>query len=733
MPSSPELICRLVGDLPPMAACLVDNPLIRHFYLLVGDGQERISHVNDSFCQGLGSPREAFAGRPLFELLELSPEQRQAWDGARAEGREWRGEVPCRGADGRLLWLELALIPLPVRDGPSSTLVFASDISRLIEAEQQFRRSEAMFRSLAETSSAAIFLLREGKVAYANPALSRLTGYTLAELEGRAVEDLVVPSMREEVVRRHGERLAGKTVPAYPLEFQTKDGASRWVEVAAGRFEQDGAVGVMVTAIDITESRRAEANQRQLRQVMKQMLDGDPVPTLVINKRHEVTYWNQACATATGVKAEEVLGTNQQWRAFYDHDRPLMADLIVDNALDDLDKFYAAGYRCSLMVPGAYEAEGFFPRMGERGTWLMFTAAPLRDEAGRVIGAIETLQDITLRKDAEASLQKAFDELEVLVQARTEQLARAKAELEEDVRRREAAETELKARYGELQALNASLQSAQEQLVQSEKMASIGQLAAGVAHEINNPIGYVQSNLGSLGNYVQDLFHMLDSYETALAALPADHPAVQTLRGVQKEVDLEFLREDVPQLLAESGEGISRVRKIVADLKDFSRVDNNQEWQWANLHQGLDSTLNIVNNEIKYKAEVVKAYGELPEIQCLPSQLNQVFMNLLVNAAHAMSGPRGTITLRTGRDGEHVWVEVADTGSGIPPEVINRIFDPFFTTKPVGKGTGLGLSLSFGIVQKHHGRIDVQSQVGQGTTFRIELPIRQTAPEGSAS
>jgi signal transduction histidine kinase len=167
-----------------------------------------------------------------------------------------------------------------------------------------------------------------------------------------------------------------------------------------------------------------------------------------------------------------------------------------------------------------------------------------------------------------------------------------------------------------------------------------------------------------------------------------------------------------------------RVTKIVKDLKDFSHVDAGDEWQLADLHQGLDSTLNIVWNEIKYKCEVKKEYGALPEIECLPSQLNQVFMNMLINAGHAIE-ERGTIVIRTGTADGQVWVEFEDSGKGIAPEHIGKIFDPFFTTKPVGKGTGLGLSLSYGIVHKHKGRIEVRSAPGRGTTFRVWLPERQ--------
>ena len=311
------------------------------------------------------------------------------------------------------------------------------------------------------------------------------------------------------------------------------------------------------------------------------------------------------------------------------------------------------------------------------------------------------------------------------------QLEEAMRRLEDDIRRREAAEAELMRRNAELTEVNARLSMAQEQLVQSEKLASIGQLAAGVAHEINNPIGYVFSNFETLGSYIGRMLEMFKAYEEAEASI-ADPAVLERLRAMRAGIDLDYLIEDIPVLMSESREGITRVRKIVQDLKDFSRVDANQEWQWANLHAGLDSTLNIVSNEVKYKAEVVREYGDIPDIECLPSQLNQVFMNIVVNGAHAITGAGGRITIRTGvlADRSHVWVEISDNGGGIAKEHMARIFDPFFTTKPIGSGTGLGLSLSYGIIQKHNGRIEVQSEPGKGTTFRIVLPVHHVANGG---
>lgn len=283
--------------------------------------------------------------------------------------------------------------------------------------------------------------------------------------------------------------------------------------------------------------------------------------------------------------------------------------------------------------------------------------------------------------------------------------------------------TDLEQEKAEQRRLIEKLEEAQNQLLQSEKMASIGQLAAGVAHEINNPVGFVNSNFGALERYVLDLFRLIDAYGSADNAANAAE--------IRRQIDYDFLKEDIVALFKESKDGLERVRRIVQDLRDFSRVDSTQEWQKASLQVCLDSTLSVAVNEIKHKADVVKAYASLPEVECLPSQLNQVFLNLMVNAAQAIT-THGTLTLATGVEDGWVWVSISDTGSGISQENIKRIFDPFFTTKPVGKGTGLGLSVSYNIIAKHNGRIEVESELGKGTTFRIWLPVVQPKPEVEA-
>jgi hemerythrin-like metal-binding domain len=319
-------------------------------------------------------------------------------------------------------------------------------------------------------------------------------------------------------------------------------------------------------------------------------------------------------------------------------------------------------------------------------------------------------QNIRL-KEVQDSLSLANQALEHRVAERTVELTEANNRLREE--------------FLKLQQLNQQLESTQNQLLQADKMAAIGQLAAGVAHEINNPIGFVNANLSTLRSYIHTLLGLITTFEQVADELP--EAVRQRLESYKQSIELEYVRQDIVDLLDESSEGLDRVKQIVQDLKDFARAGE-AVWQEADLHKGLNSTLNVVWNELKYKATVVKEYGELPLVRCVPSQINQVFMNVLVNAAHAIEGS-GTITLTTGCDGEQVWIRISDSGKGMSEEVRQRIFDPFFTTKPVGQGTGLGLSLAYSIMQKHQGRIDVESTVGVGTHFTLWLPIRGPANE----
>ncbi len=297
--------------------------------------------------------------------------------------------------------------------------------------------------------------------------------------------------------------------------------------------------------------------------------------------------------------------------------------------------------------------------------------------------------------------------------------------------------------HGTLKDTVTKLEQAHAKLVQSEKMASVGLLAAGVAHEINNPIAFVTSNLNSLKRYHRDIFGVIDAYAKLSKDKSSESLDLESLKSIHDKLPLDEIKNDIEQILDECRDGLSRVRKIVENLKGFSRT-NETQLQQADLHSELDRTLDIANNAIKYKADVSKVYGDLPEVECIPSQINQVFLNLLVNAAQAIND-RGTIKIETFSGPlpgnlqqpasgsascvpEDLWVcvRISDSGTGIDPENLQHIFDSFYTTKPAGEGTGLGLSLSYEIVQRHGGHIEVDSSLGKGTSFSVWLPVRQT-------
>lgn len=264
--------------------------------------------------------------------------------------------------------------------------------------------------------------------------------------------------------------------------------------------------------------------------------------------------------------------------------------------------------------------------------------------------------------------------------------------------------------------VEAKLDETTKRLMQSEKLASLGEMAAGVAHEINNPVGYVSSNLATLQKY-------LGFYEEVLDAPAGD---AEGLAAIKKRVNYAFIRSDVRNLVNESQEGIERVKTIIKDLKDFARTNTASNYLPSDIHVGLKSTLNIAHNQIKNCAQLKLEFGNLPLVECVPSQINQVFLNLLVNAAQAVPVDKeGLITIRTYSDGSFISIEVEDNGEGMSDEILHKIFDPFFTTKEAGKGTGLGLSVSQKIIQDHAGTLTASSSVGVGSVFKITLPVRR--------
>jgi len=280
---------------------------------------------------------------------------------------------------------------------------------------------------------------------------------------------------------------------------------------------------------------------------------------------------------------------------------------------------------------------------------------------------------------------------------------------------RQDAQKQLEKNYHQLKSAHDNLKSTQSQLVHSEKMACLGQLAAGVAHEINNPVGFVLSNVETLTEYVDVLVNLLGSYESFSGV---DR---EKLARLKEEQDVDFILDDIDQVMVDSKSGLIRVKDIVNNLKSFARADDGEK-KSVDVNECLASTLKVVWNELKYHVEVkFELQEEIPNVCAMAGELSQVFMNLLVNAGHAIEG-NGVVNIKTYSQEDQVFIKISDDGCGIPPEIQSKIFDPFFTTKPVDRGTGLGLSISYGIIQSYGGSIGVESSSSKGTSFLISLP-----------
>lgn len=345
----------------------------------------------------------------------------------------------------------------------------------------------------------------------------------------------------------------------------------------------------------------------------------------------------------------------------------------------------------------------------------------------RLVQTIEALKNENLQHQKTAENLKMVNEnIESCIQERTRDLENTNNNLNIEISSRKKTEAELAAKNAELSQALDNLKHAQSTILQQDKMASIGQLAAGVAHEINNPMGFIISNLNTLEKYLTRLAEFLHLQTETIVGLNQglNEEARQLIEAVdlqRKRLKIDYLLEDVKELIRESLDGGQRVKTIVLNLKGFARLDE-EEWKLADLTEGIESTLNIVWNEIKYKAEVKKDYGTLPLTMCNIGKLNQVFMNLLINAAQAIEG-RGEIRVTSRCEADEIMIEIADTGCGISADQLNRIFEPFYTTKEVGKGTGLGLSIAYDIIKQHGGEISATCEPGRGTTFLIRLPV----------
>jgi len=558
----------------------------------------------------------------------------------------------------------------------SSLLITFHDQTDHVYLLRRLRESESQLRAIGEATLDAIFIMDgAGRIRYVNAAAERIFGWPVAELRGKDLHTLLAPPSAGEHYQERRQTAGMAKAPVFgavhELPAVRRDGTTIEIELSLSAFpanEDRAALGVVR---DVTERLRRERRLREAEARWQFALEGggDGVWDWSIASGHIL--FGPRFKAMLGFEEDEFEDSFEAWQRNVHPDDLQRVQRQLSAYLEGQSPNYVCDFR---MLTG----RGEYVWIQDRGLIVE------RDAEGKPSRMVGTQRDIGEGRQATEALQR--------------QLA-------------------------ETMRLNRELEETQIQLVQSEKLAAIGQLSAGVAHEMNTPLGFVSSNLSTLERYVHTLTELVVAWRAAETTLEpaAPLPQFEHLHELYHKADLPYLMEDLPQLFAETRDGLDRVQRIVRDLRDFSRVGE-QEWQLVDIHHGLDSTLNILRNQLKHKAEVICDYGDLPELWCIPSQLNQVFLNLLGNAVQAIKD-KGTITVQTRCDGERIVLRVSDTGCGIAREEMERIFRPFYTTKPAGEGTGLGLSLAQDIVAKHHGRLYAESEAGLGSTFIVDLPV----------
>ncbi|MEG4504015.1 PAS domain S-box protein [Microcoleus sp. F6_B4] len=581
-----------------------------------------------------------------------------------------------------------------ISEAYSLSLCEMQQMQRAIELlKQDLKASESRFRNAIEKNADGIAIVnKRGLICFANPSAEALFNCKAEELLGQAFfGNLVVQvsacdlEMATDIIPQVGKTEApGTRVVQTEVEAIRKHKANAVVEMRVVETEWDGEMAYLATLRDITDRKRAEEMLWLYDRAITATSTGVTISDAT-DPENPIIYCNPAFERMTGYRRQEIIGKNCQFLQGSDTDPA---------AVERIREALQTESECKVILKN-YRKDG-------TAFWNCFSISPVRDRMGKLTHFIVVQRDITHRKQAEEALHNS------------------------EAQSREQA-AQLAATLNQLKATNS-------QLVQSEKMSSLGLLLAGVAHEINNPVSFIYGNLAHLTKYTQDLFQHLELYQHHYP-----NPVAEIQEQRQRN-DLDFLAEDLPKILSSMSVGVERICQIVQSLRNFSRHDDSQ-MKPVNLHEGIDSTLLILNHRLKGNAEkppiqIVKQYGNLPPVQCFAGPINQVFMNILSNAIDAlddansrrncqeMTDNSSQIRICTEVVGNFVKIQIADNGPGITEEVKQRIFDAFFTTKPINKGTGMGLSISYQIlVERHKGELYCTSELGKGTEFTIKMPI----------
>ncbi|QXD16383.1 PAS domain-containing protein [Rhodocaloribacter litoris] len=691
-----------------LAACPVGAFVVR-----LRDG--RLRYGNAAFAGLVGYPDP---GRRSLRRLLVDP---GAFEQLLADLREdrchtARAEAALQHRNGHTVW---ALLTLST-EAPAGTLPdghalgFAQEITEYKRTEAALRNENAFLDAVLEHIPVKVFVKDAETLRFLrfNRAAETILGYRRDELIGKTDYDFFPREEADFFVAKDREVLASGKLLDIPEEpIHTRSGVRYLHTQKIPVLDETGRpVYLLGISEDITERKEAERAFQKSRELFLATLEGMLDAYLLLECRRDedgqvvdftVIDLNRRTEAGLALPREALIG------------QPLCERFPVYRTRGLFEQ-YRQVFETGTPLEHEYQMPGDFPTPG----WYYEQVVPWSD------GVAIMSRNITERKRAEAALATYAADLEATstaLEARAHEHTLTIHELEAAKRRAERATRQLR-------EANEKLKESQAQLVQSEKMASLGQMAAGIAHEINNPVGFVMSNLNTLSEYIDTYRLLLQHYAALAATLPPDPPPeqarhLQAIRTIEAEEDLDFITSDLDLLMAESHNGLQRIKEIVQGLKSFARVDE-AEMQMANVNESLETTLRVIWNELKYRCAVETRFNPLPLIPCYPGKLNQVFMNLLLNAAQAISD-HGVIVIETEATETEVIVRITDNGTGIPPEHLPKLFTPFFTTKPVGKGTGLGLSISYGIIQQHHGRIEVESTVGEGTTFTIYLPVSQ--------